>query len=537
MYKYKNQISKLLIISLFLPLIYFSTPKQADAQVPVTDPAHTGVSIANMISLIATHVKEYVLDTLATNIAKTIIKQLTAQTVNWINSGFKGSNGQPGSPAYLTDPGQFFLNVGDTQAAQFLSEDSVLKNLCTPFQAKVRLALAKTYLQETDQANFSCTLGIIEQNFDAFTNDFNQGGWDGWFSMTQNVNNNPYGSYLKGKDQLTVQIGQKTTDYSKQLDRAKGFLDFERCKPGSPIVGKIDKSDPNSIARPTSKCAKMENLADIPTIPGTGVAQIGPDGKPVPGGKETGGTPSRAPQCLEYEKTQEKTDSNGQIVDSGLGEGDCTEKETVTPGSIIAGKLEGVLGTDLKQLELVQSINQVVGALITQLTQQIVGGIGNGLRGMSNSSPSSNSRSLIESLASPSVKIDPATNKPVPDLNSENGKEFSDLEKGIKSNNQTPPSMTLIEPSVMDVVVNTEFVDPGVVAADLVDGPIPKERVVKTPPTIDTTTIGTYTIVYSVTNLNGIPADHTVSRIVNVVATPTPTATCNPAIETCPTTP
>src|SRR3990167_52156 len=57
--------------------------------------------------------KEYGLDSIATIVAKNIIKKLTAQTVNWINSGFKGN------PAYVTNPGQFFLDIGDNEASRF----------------------------------------------------------------------------------------------------------------------------------------------------------------------------------------------------------------------------------------------------------------------------------------------------------------------------------------------------------------------------------------------------------------------------------
>ena len=107
--------------------------------------------------------KEYGLDFFASTLAKKIIQRLTAQTVNWINSGFQGN------PAYVTEPGQFFLGIADTEASRFLST-SGLNNLCSPFRAQVRLALVKSYLAETDN-RYYCSLGVLEQNYNSFIND------------------------------------------------------------------------------------------------------------------------------------------------------------------------------------------------------------------------------------------------------------------------------------------------------------------------------------------------------------------------------
>ena len=59
--------------------------------------------------------------------------------------------------------------------------------------------------------------------------------------------------------------------------------------------------------------------------------------------------------------------------------------EIVTPGSIIEGQLDRTLGTNLRQLELADELDEVVTALLGQLIQQALGGR-NGLRGASDSS-------------------------------------------------------------------------------------------------------------------------------------------------------
>ena len=201
----KNRTKKLCGIMIFIITFLFISPQKGMAQ-------YIDISQA---------AKEYGLDSLASILAKNILKRITAQTVNWINSGFQGN------PAYVTDPGQFFLGIADTEASRLLST-SGLSNLCGPFRAQVRLALVKNYLAETDNQYYSCSLGTLEQNYNSFINDFSQGGWDGWFSVTQNNQNNPYGTYLDTKNQLSVNIGTQKEKYQKQLDQGGGFLSFEK---------------------------------------------------------------------------------------------------------------------------------------------------------------------------------------------------------------------------------------------------------------------------------------------------------------------
>ena len=230
----KNRTKKLCGIMIFIITFLFISPQKGMAQ-------YIDISQA---------AKEYGLDSLASILAKNILTRITAQTVNWINSGFQGN------PAYVTDPGQFFLGIADTEASRLLST-SGLSNLCGPFRAQVRLALVKNYLAETDNQYYSCSLGTLEQNYNSFINDFSQGGWDGWFSVTQNNQNNPYGTYLDTKNQLSVNIGNQKEKYQKQLDQGGGFLSFEKCDTNAP--GYIAARTVAGVNIPES-CTKKETV-------------------------------------------------------------------------------------------------------------------------------------------------------------------------------------------------------------------------------------------------------------------------------------
>lgn len=257
----------------------------------VSNTVTAGSSVTNAIMATLEKVKHYALDPLAWFAAKKIIQNLTAQTVNWINSGFKGN------PAYIQDPGRFFSNIADNTASKFLS-DTGLNVICSPFRAKVRLALVENYLSESKNT-YSCSLGDIAKNYDNFINDFNKGGWDTWYKITQIRQNNPIGAYMAAKDSLTTQIGTEKAKFNTQLQWGKGFLSYEKCP-------------------------------------------------------------------------------KGQELDPAMGTGDCmVQKETVTPGSVIETQLESVLPTGIRQLELANSFNEIVGALITQMLTRVVGGGGN----------------------------------------------------------------------------------------------------------------------------------------------------------------
>ena len=362
--------SALLAIFLLIPLFFFTAPRKAEAGIPVADWLNTAfhslnsilggttaaastVSAANSTAL---NIKEFIGKPLAIFVARQIIRGITAQTVNWVNSGFKGN------PAFVTNPDQFFLNIGDTVAAKMLSENSALNKLCTPFRAQVRLALAKSYLNE-NETQYACTLGTVENNYDAFMNNFENGGWEGWFSMTQNSQNNPFGALINAQSDLDVQIGNYNKKYNDQLNRGLGFLSYERCRAGAPRIAAVNGN--NLINNITE--AECE-ITDFTTNP---------------------------PSCKKY-----KTVTSS--VDGGLGEGDCApgDKEAVTPGSVIGAQLNKVVSSPVMQLELVNDINQIVSALMTQLFQMVVGGIGNGLKGATEKSVADNaSRSLIEKMA------------------------------------------------------------------------------------------------------------------------------------------
>ena len=170
----KNNIAQKIILGAVAIIFVFSTgffiaPKKASAQLAVTDIGdtiqNTLSELENSVTAEATlgeNIQDTVLNKIATAIAKQLLMEVTAQVVTWINSGFDSDH----DPAFIQNPTTFFENIGDQATGAFISQTGVLSSLCSPFSLQVRLAIAQQQRQNDDygQNQYSCTLSTIIQN-------------------------------------------------------------------------------------------------------------------------------------------------------------------------------------------------------------------------------------------------------------------------------------------------------------------------------------------------------------------------------------
>ncbi|MEK7505479.1 MAG: hypothetical protein AAB597_01080 [Patescibacteria group bacterium] len=314
---YKKLVNKTLSV-LFICVLSASPIfglKTAKAQLPVIDTASIAVETANVfqstisaISDKALEVKEYVLDQLAWDLANIAIQQISQSTIRWINSGFEGG------PAYVTNPEAFFADLVDNEIGAFF-EGSGLGFLCSPFQAQVRLALL---LNRSYKYKAACTLTKVVKNFDDFVSgspgSFSRGGgWNGWFALTTQEQNNPYGAYLLANAELDARIARRYYNEQKKQDWGRGFLSFQKCK---------------NVEVPYTAGYDSESVASTQT------------------------------------------------------EKFC---EITNPGAVVQTELESALNLPKDRLLIADEINEVLSALFTQLSYQI---ITTGLSGLSQSSGS-----------------------------------------------------------------------------------------------------------------------------------------------------
>jgi hypothetical protein len=176
--------------------------------------------------------KNFTLDRLASCAAKQLLHQITADTVSWINSGFKGG------PAFLQNPRGFLLNSADQLTGAFISDSGLLQGLCSPWNIDLRLTLAleTSHNGSFNNAQYACTLSKIvgqakNASIDGFINgDFKQGGWNAFMDMTVG-SDNPAAQYLIAKSGIQSAINQKTQEINNDLAQGMGFLSSEKCTP------------------------------------------------------------------------------------------------------------------------------------------------------------------------------------------------------------------------------------------------------------------------------------------------------------------
>lgn len=438
------------IVVLVLSLFVFSVPKKSEAVWPVIDPAHIALTTKTII-------KDYVLDQIAWNLSQQVLNKMTAQTVNWINSGFKGK------PMFVENPDQFFLKIGDNVASKILTETTInvggtnIGNLCQPFKAQVTLALRANYLQDTDP-QYSCTLGTLANNYENFINDFSQGGWDGWFRVTQNNQNNPMGAYLETEQQLRLQIASQQKQYEQKLSWGKGLLSQEVCPEGMTNGDVAKRAGRSSIIDTDAGIARLNAATD-------------PDGCSVP-----------------------------MVV--------------VTPGSVIQDQLAKSLNVGRDKLVVADSINEIVNALMNQLIAQVVGGIGKGLRGLSEKGSTEETRVLPFTTQLGSETLSP-------DLRAESLKNRDNLIASIPDELKDPripepdqPFMFMNPANPTEVEVGSEYKEPGAQAFDINEGDLSSRIIMKGE--VDTDIEGDYMVTYNVTNSKGLSA-YQLRRTIKVV--------------------
>jgi len=307
-------------------------------------------------------IKTYVLDPLAWAAAKSLVQKITADTVQWINSGFKGQ------PAFLTNPEGFALSVADQATGEFISKSGILSNLCSPFNVDVRLALALDMAGYNQNVPYECTLSTIINNaanpsingnsIAGFLNgDFNQGGWQG-FIAAGNPANNPGRVYLQAQSDLLQKIGVKQNKFQQQLLQGGGFMSWQDCK-------SVSAAQVQSAAGASADVSAI-GIRNSGGASGTEFLTNNSTGAYLPAEKSK--IPNQNMLARQGISQTSVVNSQGVTQNSGFYES-C---ETKTPGSVINAQLSKQLGSGIDQLNLAQSLNQIISSLMSQLVSQVL---------------------------------------------------------------------------------------------------------------------------------------------------------------------
>lgn len=238
-------------------------------------------------------IKELQLDVIAWALVNIMLEEMIKSTTQWVNSGFQGS------PTFVTDFNGWLTDLADKVAGDIIWRGG-LGFLCSPFKLNVQLALDLQYSESRERFVSQCTLSSVVDNMENFfAGDFYAGGWDGWFEMTLNRQNNPYGAVLEGQTKILAGIQGAQGEAINIYQAGRGFLGKEVCE----------------------------------------VVSI---------------------------------DANGNAKENCF---------TVTPGSVIETQLNETLNIPRNRLTIADEINELIGALLSQLVKQVTEGDG-GLIGL-----------------------------------------------------------------------------------------------------------------------------------------------------------
>ncbi len=174
-------------------------------------------------------IQRCIVEPLVTIMARSLLDNFTAQTVNWINNGFSGS------PLYVTNLQGFLADAADQAAGTFIEGLGPIGSIvCSPFDFQLRISLGIQYSRPDYYQYVGCRLSDIQKNVQrAFTTGvFGKNGWDNWLNLTVTPQNNIYGSYLQAVNTVDARIAGVQFRLTKQLDFGKGFLSSVDPKTG-----------------------------------------------------------------------------------------------------------------------------------------------------------------------------------------------------------------------------------------------------------------------------------------------------------------
>jgi hypothetical protein len=314
------------------------------------------------VAEVAAYVNAYILQPLAFILSGQMMKVLTASVMNFVIGRANGT----GIPQFVVDVRLSLQSISDFQKTAFLRQINLTNS---PFATSIARALGVDYNQKTSLAGYwaanLCTLGrgIPTYRPGYLAGTWAQGGVAAWFQLTTQSQNNPYLLYLNSQSRLASVIGPGvgggTGARLAELGWGNGFMSW--CSA-------------NDTATQTQNSASSGYQACIAKCDSA----------------QGGYTAACANSCITG-----FTQSGGIAAGGGIKPGDpCTKEDGTagtiqTPGSVINGVLDKVLGAQQDRLVQMGDIStQVTGILsdiavvlnTINLAANILGGNdGNGL--------------------------------------------------------------------------------------------------------------------------------------------------------------
>lgn len=284
---------------------------------------------------------------IAFTLAKNQLTSMARYAINWVNTGFGGD------PFFVRNTQNLLTNI-----EREVFERSINNLLYTDGAYPYSRAFARGFVSSNRLKNsginalqdLKSTMASFITDPESYTNltelekstralnlfykDFRYGGWDAWMAFTQNEANNPFGYQMLAQEIIEEESEKKKEATEKELLQNNGFLSQKRC---------VKYEDPAETLRKREEVEK--ELTDL---------ELGPD---YSAGGTFGSTGSTSSSISSSIKTPEPKV--------------CEKWETVTPGTIIKDKLSYYLNSPERQLEIADSINEVLNSVFSMLLSKL----------------------------------------------------------------------------------------------------------------------------------------------------------------------
>ncbi len=299
--------------------------------------------------------KTHCLDTIVHLITTKVIDKITLSTVDWINNGFKNSDGGD-DPLWLENPGTFFENIAKEEinsVTGWYTKDPDKY----PFGVTVMSTILGQVQARTSQnLQFSLNQVLAHGDYAAFKEDFSIGGWAGYTAFLE-PQNNPFGNQLLINAELGNRIRgtsiNKSLDVSRQLAMSGGVLSPRECvltATGNPndayLGGGSGYSSPSPLflGESYSTVSTYAELDEL-TLPVAVQSEID-----------------------DFTNEQDAVNAYNSIVLRSR----CAKWNQTTPGSLVANQLTTNINLQTNKLVSADSLNENLGLIFDALLNQLV---------------------------------------------------------------------------------------------------------------------------------------------------------------------
>lgn len=304
--------------------------------------------------------REECLNGIAFTLAKNQLVAMTKSTMNWVNTGFNGD------PMYVRN----INSLVDSIERQIIDQELKMfeglnSNKDYPYARGFAVSTIKTRQASQDFAN-SVKQDLSNYLVDGsspedFKNDFSKGGWSGWLALTQRPQNNPLGFSMVTSQYLANKIEKEVTNQKEEVAQNNGFLSQKVCTARSITKLQAQKTIAKSEAAQAVVVAEDEVRSAQAYY-----NQAGGSGNDMADLSEAAERLALA--RAEYDRVLAYRDSLNATVDDAQ---DCDEWEVVTPGSLIKDKVTTYLNSPERQLEIADTINDVLNVLFANLIDKL----------------------------------------------------------------------------------------------------------------------------------------------------------------------